>query len=199
MPRILILFGTTDGHTAKLARFLGNELRRNGADVDVVRAGEADPDPRHYDGVLVAASVHAGGYQKPVVRWVRSHSDALRGKPAGFLSVCLGVLQRDFKVHRELGAILNRFEARTGWKPPQVKMVAGALPYSRYGWLKRQVMKRIVRKAGGDTDVSRDYEYTDWGDLARFAEAFLSRWPAEVEPEVSCGPSCCCSGVGVAG
>jgi menaquinone-dependent protoporphyrinogen oxidase len=34
------------------------------------------------------------------------------------------------------------------------------------------MMKRIVRKAGGDTDTSRDYEYTDWGDLRAFADEF---------------------------
>ena len=44
-------------------------------------------------------------------------------------------------------------------------MVAGALPYTRYGWIKRMMMRRIVAKAGGDTDTSRDYEYTDWNDL----------------------------------
>ena len=27
------------------------------------------------------------------------------------------------------------------------------------------MMKRIVAKAGGDTDTSKDYVYTDWADL----------------------------------
>jgi len=35
-------------------------------------------------------------------------------------------------------------------------------------------MKRIVRKAGGDIDTSRDYEYTDWDDLRRFAGEFVA-------------------------
>ena len=51
-------------------------------------------------------------------------------------------------------------------------MVAGALPYTKYGWLKRMMMKRIVAKAGGDTDTTRDYEYTDWIDLRNFARDF---------------------------
>jgi menaquinone-dependent protoporphyrinogen oxidase len=193
MPRLLILYGSTDGQTAKIARFLADEFHGKGAAVDVLLAGEVDPDPRDYDGVLVAASVHAGGYQKAVVRWVRGHLDALRAKPAGFLSVCLGVLQRDLAAHRQLGLIVNRFEARTGWKPPQVKVVAGALPYTRYSWLKRMVMKRIVRKAGGDTDVSRDYEYTDWADLRGFAATFLSRFVSHEGPVDACGAACSCS------
>ena len=52
------------------------------------------------------------------------------------------------------------------------KPVAGALPYTRYNWFIRRVMKRIAAKAGGDTDTTRDYEYTDWQDLRSFAEQF---------------------------
>jgi menaquinone-dependent protoporphyrinogen oxidase len=33
-------------------------------------------------------------------------------------------------------------------------------------------MKRIVAKAGGETDTARDYEDTDWQDLRTFAEQF---------------------------
>jgi menaquinone-dependent protoporphyrinogen oxidase len=51
--------------------------------------------------------------------------------------------------------------------------VAGALLYRKYGFLKRWIMKRIVARAGGDTDTSRDYEYTDWNDMRAFAKEFL--------------------------
>ena len=94
------------------------------------------------------------------------------------MSVCLGVLQKDPKVQQDLQAILDRFVARTGWRPTVVKLVAGALPYTRYGWVQRLVMRRIVAKAGGDTDTHRDYEYTDWNDLRHFAADFGLRLPA---------------------
>ena len=51
-------------------------------------------------------------------------------------------------------------------------MVAGALRYTHYNWLKRWMMKRIVTKAGGNTDTSRDYEYTDWAAVRAFADEF---------------------------
>jgi menaquinone-dependent protoporphyrinogen oxidase len=54
-------------------------------------------------------------------------------------------------------------------------MVAGALLYTQYGWLTRWFMKRIVTKAGGDTDTTRDYEYTDWNDLRTFAREFARK------------------------
>jgi menaquinone-dependent protoporphyrinogen oxidase len=194
MTRILILYGTTDGHTAKVAGFIGNELRSLGASVEVFDAGTSNPNPAGYVGVIVAASVHAGGYQRSVVRWVRTHAEALRGGRTAFLSVCLGILQQSPKVISELSAIKSRFIARTRWTPTQFKIVAGALPYTRYGWLKRIIMRRIVRKVGGATDTAHDHEYTDWHDLRAFAGSFYSLCAPEpaVRRECRTGSACGC-------
>ena len=172
MSRILVLYGTTDGQTAKIAGALGNALRTQSSDVDVVEAGRDAPGPEGYAGIVVAASLHAGGYQRPVRQWVRTHAHVLNEKPTAFLSVCLAVLQQEPKVQQDLSGIIGRFLTGTGWQPTVTKPVAGALLYTRYNPIKRWVMKRIVRKAGGDADTSRDYEYTDWSELRAFADEF---------------------------
>lgn len=174
MARILVIYGTTDGQTAKIATALGRDLRSQGQVADVIHAGDAAPAPSDYDGVIVAASVHAGGYQRDLRRWVRRHVADLSHTPNAFVSVCLGVLQHDPAVDRELAAIRERFVVDTGWRPMTTKVVAGALPYTQYNWAKRLVLKRIVQKAGGDTDTSRDYEYTDWDDLRAFGSTFAA-------------------------
>jgi menaquinone-dependent protoporphyrinogen oxidase len=132
--------------------------------------------PEGYDGVIVAASVHIGDYQRTVAQWVRTHAKMLNDLPTAFLSVCLAVLEHNAKTKREVAHIIGRFLARTGWRPPITKPIAGAVRYTRYGWLKRQMMKRIVGKAGGGTDTTRDYEYTDWNDLRAFAGAFARQF-----------------------
>jgi menaquinone-dependent protoporphyrinogen oxidase len=172
MSRVLVLYGTTDGQTARIAGSLAEAVHDAGVTADLVDASHADPDPEVYAGVIVAASVHAGGYQRAVDRWVRAHAAALTTRPTAFVSVCLGVLQHDPKVDADLRRIRDRFFDATGWHPATVHVVAGALPYTRYNWLKRWVMRRIAAKAGGDTDVSRDYEYTDWNDVRDFAVSF---------------------------
>jgi len=173
MSRILVIFGTTEGHTAKVAERLGGQLRLQGHATDVVEAGDGTTiNPDEYDAVIVAASVHAGAYQREVVRWVSAHAAALNRKPTAFASVCLGVLQHDPGVDRDLRAIVEAFFRSTGWRPLATAIVAGALQYTRYNFVKRWVMKRIARKAGGDTDTTRDYEYTDWADLQSFADRF---------------------------
>ena len=149
-------------------------MRTRGAEVDVIEAADASSSiwPHDYSGVVVAASVHAGGYQASVRSWVRTHAPILQERPTAFVSVRLGVLQQQPRVRRDLDAIIDRFVKETGWVPTTTKIVAGALLYTRYSWIKRLVMKRIARKAGGDTDTTRDHVYTDWNDLRAFAEEF---------------------------
>ena len=48
-------------------------------------------------------------------------------------------------------------------------MFAGALLYTRYGWVKRHLMRAIARHEGGDVDTSRDHDYTDWDAVEHFA------------------------------
>ena len=176
MTHILIVYGTTDGHTRKIAQVLAEDLRANLCSVDTLDAAGTQwrLSPEGYDGVVVAASVHIGDYQRAVARWVRVHAPMLNTMPTAFLSVCLAVLESRLEARQEIFRIMQRFLARCGWRPTITKMVAGALPYTRYGWLKRQMMKRLAAKAGGDTDTTRDYEYTDWIDLRNFAQDFAA-------------------------
>ena len=172
MNRILVLYGTTEGHTEQIATAIGNALTASGFDVNTIQAGTLDPRPADYDGIIVSASVHRGRYQKAVGNWIGAHVAELRDKPSAFVSACLGVMQHDPKVDAELAATIHQFIDPLGWKPTIIKAVAGALFYTRYNFLIRWIMKRIAAKAGGGTDTSRDYDYTDWDDLQVFAEAF---------------------------
>lgn len=175
MARMLVIYGTTEGHTEMIATAIGNALTTRGFDVDIIQAGTIDPRPADYDGVMVAASVHRGRYQAAVSKWLVEHVAELQSKPTAFVSASLGVLQQDPAVTAELEAIVHRFIDPLGWQPTIVKPVAGALLYTKYNLLTRWIMKRIAAKAGGDTDTSRDYDYTDWDDLRAFAEAFGRR------------------------
>ena len=159
---------------AEIAQVLAENLRANRCSVDTRDAAGSlwRLSPEGYDGVIVAASVHIGDYQRAVRRWVGIYAPLLNTLPTAFLSVCLAVLQEETGPRQEILKIMRRFLDRSGWRPTITKMVAGALPYPRYGWLNRLMMKRIVAKAGGDTDTTRDFEYTDWNDLRNFARDF---------------------------
>ena len=176
--RILVVYGTTEGQTRKVAVELSIALRRAGAEVDVHPASPAAPGPAQYAGIVVAASVHVGRYQRPVRNWIRRHAISLRGKPGAFISVCLAVRDPRPETQTQLTNIMRNFVEACGWSPIYLKPVAGTLAYTKYGWFKRWMMKRIAAKMGGDTDTSRDHEYTDWADLRAFAREFLGSFRA---------------------
>lgn len=71
--------------------------------------------------------------------------------------------------------VVEKFIENTGWRPQRIELIAGALPYSRYNFLVRFIMRRISAKEGGDTDTSHDYEYTDWNAIDRFARELTQR------------------------
>ncbi len=176
MSRVLILYGTTDGHTRKIAEALGETLREEGCALDVIDAKRAPSNlgPESYDGVIVAASIHIRTYQRAVKRWVLRHAEALNRRPSAFVSVCLGILEHRPEAQQQVQEITQRFLQRSGWRPVATRTVAGALPYTRYSWLKKWVIRRIVAKTGGDTDTTRDFEYTDWDDVRAFARELAS-------------------------
>jgi len=183
MKQILIVYGTTDGQTRKIAQVLAEDFRARLCSVDVLDAGGPlrRLSPETYDGVVVAASVHIGAFQTSVARWVRAHAHALGQRPTAFLSVCLAILEKRPEPREDIEKIMQRFFTSSGWQPSMTKLVAGAVRYTQYPWLKKWMMKRIVAKAGGGTDTTRDYEYTDWNDLRGFAGEFVTRlWTSEV-------------------
>lgn len=195
MPRVLVLYGTTDGHTKRIAAALAGVLAWEGNRVDAIDAKRARPDVlcEGYDGFIVAASIHIGTYQRAVQRWVRVHAAELDCKPSAFVSVCLGVLDRRPEAGQEVRETMERFLRGSGWRPCLSLTVAGAVPYTRYNWLKKWVMRRVVAKVGGGTDTTRDYEYTNWDDLRAFAREF-ARYVEVGPPAGPCTAANCFTG-----
>jgi menaquinone-dependent protoporphyrinogen oxidase len=172
MTRFLLVYGTREGQTARIADVIAADLRSAGDSVDVrnLRHG-APPTPDDYDAVIVGASVHARGYEREVRKWVRAHRAALDAKPNAFFSVSLSAANTDARSVAEMDAVVARFVRDTGWQPNIRQRFAGALVYSQYNWLLKRVMRRIVRKQsnGGYQDMTRDYDLTDYDEVHVFA------------------------------
>ena len=175
MPmQVLLIYGTTDGQTQKIAGFVADRLARQGHRVVAANAGEAPPlpDPHHFDAVIIAASVHLGRYQAAVTRFVREHRAAISARPNAFLSVSLSAAGHDPDDLAGLRRCAVDFMRATGWTPHRIHHVAGAFRYTAYPFLTRCLMKYKAYRRGGPTDTHHDYELTDWDDLARFSDTF---------------------------
>jgi menaquinone-dependent protoporphyrinogen oxidase len=175
MANVLVVYATQEGQTGKIARYLAAALRTSGHVGELFDAGHDPlPDLERFRAVVVCAPIHAGGYPRSIVRFAREHRDFLERVPSVFLSVGLAVLSRIHDGRAQTLELVQKFARQSGWHPARVELAAGALPYSKYNFLIRFVMRRIAAKEGGDTDTSRDYEYTDWSALDRLATELVS-------------------------
>ena len=174
--QILLVYGTTEGQTQKLASFVSERLNGQGHQVTNVSACEVDThlDPGRFDAVLIAASVHLGRYQAAVIEFVRKHRAAISGRANAFLSVSLSAAGDEPDDIGGLEKCVANFVQASGWRPQLVHHVAGAFRYSAYGLLTRYVMKYKAYRRRAPTDTHHDYELTDWDDVARFADTFAS-------------------------
>jgi menaquinone-dependent protoporphyrinogen oxidase len=173
VKKILLTYGTTEGQTAKIADFISDVLRDHGHDTTVLDVKDtAGSVPEGHDAVIVGASIHMGKHDKHVVDFVRKNHDILTRVPSAFFSVSLAAHGDS----TEAEGYVERFEQETGWQPDKVALFGGALLYSQYGFIKRHMMRKIVRDKPGDlgTDLARDYVYTEWDGVKRFAEHFAT-------------------------
>ena len=172
MSRALIVFGSTYGQTERVAERIAATLRDAGFTVDVHR-GDRRPTPLSvagYDGVVVAASVLMGRYQRYIREFVRRHADRLNHSTSAFISVC-GAAGSDPRRAQEYMDALFR---ESGWHPTITRSFTGAVAYTKYSWLLRWWLQRISRRAGLPTDTSRDWDLTDWNEVDRFARGLAT-------------------------
>lgn len=174
--RTLFVYGTTEGHTRELCNFAARCLRETGATATVEQAGAdaSHPVPGEYDAVFLAASLHVGPYQAPLVDYARAQHAALNAAPSAFISVSLAAAGLNPHDWEGLEQCLARFQHETLWTPRAVHQAAGAIRYSQYDFFKRLVIKHIAHQRGQETVTSRDYDLTDYEALKRFVLEFAA-------------------------
>jgi menaquinone-dependent protoporphyrinogen oxidase len=169
---LLIIYASTDGQTARIARYLQETARGCGVSARVDAIGEVDPRTlADCDRVIVAAPVRFGSYPRKIVQLIKSQL-VRSAKPCAFVSVSGSSSSPEGAKEAQL--YVESLLKKTGWKPAEICLIAGAIKFTRYNPLLRYVMKRIAGKNGLALDTSRDYEYTDWKQLDSFVRAFVS-------------------------
>jgi len=172
MTRILIIYGSSEGQTAEIAEAMAGVVRDHGHEAEPMAVKEAARlHLADYDGILVGASVHIGKHDKHVVKFVQRNLAELERLPSAFFSVSLAAHGDTDEANR----YVDQFKQQTGWDPAKVALFSGALRYTRYGFVKRRMMKKIAEEKPGSlaTDTSRDYIYTEWDEVERYTEEFL--------------------------
>jgi menaquinone-dependent protoporphyrinogen oxidase len=173
MSKILVLFSTREGQTEGIAERIAFRLTKLGHEATVLSADSPDASRSidEADAVIVGGAIHYGRFDPVLADLVRRNAPVLLSRPNAFYSVSLSAATDCADAH----AVMAAFQSENGWIANDAAVFAGALRYSRYSPIKRFVMKLVARANGGQTDTSRDYEFTDWRAVDRFAAAFALR------------------------
>ena len=173
---IPVFYATTEGQTRRIAERLATIFRDKGFTSRALDVAASDADCVDWTrvrGAVVGASLHGRRHQRAADLFIREHVDELNAHPSAFFSVSLAANSPMPAERGEAAQIASKLPARAGWHPREIACVAGRLAYTKYGLLTRFVMKRIARRRGAPTDTSRDYEFTNWDDVARLADAVV--------------------------
>ena len=175
MTTVLILYATTYGHTAKVAQHLAQALAAHGHQV-TVRDVMTSPSPAELaaaDAMILGSPVYQNRHLRAIHVFARRHRKLLNRIPSAFFSVSGVAASSRPENHAVARKVVAHFCVATGWYPPQVAIIAGAIPYTRYPPLTRLLIRWFRARQGGDTDTRRDYAYTDWALVTAFADAVV--------------------------
>ena len=187
-PRqVLLVYGTSYGQTAKIARYMAGVLIALGDRVRVVNAASrpSDLDVHRFDAIIVGGSVIRGRHQREVTHFVRDNLATLNTTSSAFFSVSGAAATATETSQAEAQRFIDEFLGQAGWYPRSAVAIAGELAYTKYNPLLRWIMRRGSKRMGGPTDTTRDHEFTDWSKVERFIDGFMatvSRWQ-DTQPE----------------
>jgi menaquinone-dependent protoporphyrinogen oxidase len=172
-----VLYATSEGQTRRIAEHIADMLRDSGLDSRCLEVGSreaAELDWTRVRAAVLGASLHIGRHQRRALAFARRHADALNACPTAFFSVSLSAGSRNPTEVEAAETLARAFVDTVRWHPRRIACFAGRLAYTQYGLLKRFVMRRIARREGAPTDTGRDYEFTDWAAVSRFARDFAA-------------------------
>lgn len=168
--KTLIIYASTDGQTKKIAAFIAEQLADQ--DIDITALDKASSfDIQHYQRVIIGASIRYGHFNRTLYQYVKQHVAYLNQIDSAFFAVNLTARKAD-KNTPETNAYTRKFLAKIPWQPKQSAVFAGALLYPRYHWFDRMMIRLIMKITGGETDTSKEVEYTDWQRVKQFADQF---------------------------
>jgi len=171
-PKLLIVYASKYGQARKIAWRIGDIAQSEGVIVEVISVEIADEYPlEEFDFLIVAGSVHFGRHPRALEEFVRRKLALISTMQCAFVSVSGSAATPDGR--EEADGYVHDFARRTGWVPEISAMFSGAEPYTKYGFFTRYLMRSIARKHGRAVDVHRDYEFTDWEAVDRFARDFI--------------------------
>lgn len=171
MQKMLVLYSSREGHTKKIIDRMFQDVTAWQIELHDLHH-DMLPSPEKYDQLLIAASIRYGHFHPNLNKYIKKHAELLKEKRWSFLAVNL-VARKKEKDTPETNPYTRKWLAQTTVKPTMTEVIAGALQYSKYNWWQTLIIQLIMWMTGGDTDKSKDIEFTNWEKVQKFTEQLL--------------------------
>jgi len=189
MARFLVLYSTTDGHTATICRRIQQVIEQDAHDVLIAEleseamASGTNIALNAFDTIIVGASIRYGKHSKLVSEFIHRNADILKNKKSAFFSVNIVARKAD-KDTPETNPYMQKFLRQIAWQPKTLAVFAGKLNYPKYRPLDRMMIRLIMKMTGGPTDPTSVIEFTDWAKVEAFARQMSDGHPRIDGPTV---------------
>jgi menaquinone-dependent protoporphyrinogen oxidase len=168
--KVLVLYMSRGGHTARIARHICEGVASAGAvgdRMDLVEAWGEGVDWAQYDVVALGAPVLYGTYDPSVFRFIARYRQELEARPGSFFNVSV-VARTPEKATVQGNRYMQKFLQLSPWKPRDLKVIAGKVDYPSWPWHERMMIRMIMKFTHGPTDTSAVIDYTDWDDVRSY-------------------------------
>lgn len=170
----LIVYGTSDGHTRKIAQAIAGQIKPSASVrlLDIATPVD-DLDLSAYEGVIVAGPVHQQRHPEEIINFAKAHAAQLSTMRSALVSVSLAASYDGGQA--EAQGYADRLCNVTGWTPTAIHLAGGALRFTHYDFFQEQIIRHVVLKDRAPAKIEGDQEFTDWEALEAFVAAFISR------------------------
>lgn len=165
--KTLILYLSQDGQTKKIAERIGTALNTPFELVNL--ADKPMIDWQQYHTIVLGAPIRYGKFNPLLEQFIAQNHQQLMEKKSALFTVNLTARKAD-KNSPETNVYTRKLLARIKWKPTLTAVFAGALLYPRYSLFDRIMIRFIMKITGGETDTTKEIEYTDWQKVDDFSQ-----------------------------
>lgn len=171
MAKLLFLYSTREGHTKKVLKFIGDQTGQTYEFFNLHELPQLDFSS--YEKILIGASIHYGRLDKKLYQFIANHQELLANHKAAFVCINLTARKEDqLKDTPEGSPYVKTFLKKSVWQPALIGVFAGALKYPQYGWFDKFMIRLIMKMTQGETDTSKEFEFTNWNKVEKFAQKF---------------------------
>jgi len=168
MTKVLIIHSSVDGHTTHICERIRSV--RNDLDIDIISLSKTkNISLNKYEMIVIGASIRYGKYRKELFKFIDENLNAIQSKNNAFFSVNV-VARKAEKNSTDTNPYIEKFLLKTSWKPKIIDVFAGKIEYPKYNLFDRSIIKFIMWMTNGPTDTSKNFEFTDWSKVEKFAK-----------------------------